>query len=117
MKLLKEIKDDLGFIKSHKLQPTWFKILKVFILPGFFVGYWTIFGIHKTVLFFATFFSLSLLVHVLYRIKTKQWTQSWLDFRVVEENNELQAKSIGLFYYSAIVINTLISLVISQNLP
>ena len=116
MKLLKEIKDDLGFIKSHKLQPTWFKILKVFILLGFFAGYCYFFGIIKTLIFFAIFFSLSFLMHLLYRAKTKKWTQSWLDF-VVEENDEFHAKSIGIFYYSAIIIIAILALAVSQNVP
>ena len=38
-KLLKEIKDDLNFIKSHTLQPKWYKIFKVFMILGFLTGY------------------------------------------------------------------------------
>lgn len=30
-KLLAEIKHDLNFIKSHTLQPRWFKVLKIFV--------------------------------------------------------------------------------------
>ena len=116
-KLLDEFKYDLSFIKSHSLQPKWFKFLKVFILVGFLAGYYYLFGIINTVIFLAIFIFLSFLVHLLYRTKTNKWKRSWLDFAVVEENNEIKAKSIGKFYYSSIVLNTILSLVISQMLP
>jgi hypothetical protein len=115
-KLLNEIKDDWNFVKSHTLQPGWYKILKVFIVLGFLLGYYFLFGILKTVLFSAVFFFLSFLVHLVYRSKTNKWKQSWLDFVVIEENNEIKAESIGKFYYSAIVINAALSLIISQIL-
>jgi uncharacterized membrane protein len=116
-KLLEEIKYDLGFIKSHSLQPNWYKFLKIFILAGFLVGYWYLFGLVKTMVFFAIFIFLSLLVHLLYRAKTNKWKRSWLDFVVVEEDNKTKAKSIGKFYYAAIIVNTIVSLVISQVFP
>lgn len=116
-KVINEIKHDLSFIKSHSLQPKWYKILKVFILVGFLVGYYYLFGILKTVILFAIFIFLSFLVHLLYRAKTNNWKRSWLDFVVVEENSEIKAKSIGKFYYSSIVLNTILSLAISQMLP
>ena len=43
-KLIDEIKYDLNFIKSHTLQPKWFKILKLFILLGFLGGNIFLFG-------------------------------------------------------------------------
>ncbi|HSF83719.1 MAG TPA: hypothetical protein VLA49_20980 [Anaerolineales bacterium] len=115
-KLLDEIKTDVSFVKSHTLQPRWYKILKVFILLGFLAGYYLLFGITKTVVFFAVFIFLSFLVHLFYRFKTNKWQRSWLDFVVVEENNEIKAKSIGVFYYSAVVLNAVLSLVVSQIL-
>jgi len=115
-KLVDEIKVDLSFIKSHSLQPKWYKVLKVFILVGFLVGYYLLFGFAKTALFFASFIALSAVVHLIYRAKTKRWTSSWLDFVVVEEENQVTAKSIGKFYYSAVVVNAILSLVISQVL-
>ena len=114
MKVLEEIRYDLRFIKSHTVQPKWYKVLKVFILVGFLTAYWYWFGLLKTVIFLAVFFFLSFLLHMLYRLKTHKYTQSWLDFVVVEENNEIKAKSIGKFYYSAIVFNAIISFLISQ---
>ena len=115
-KLLEQIKVDLKFIKTHTLQPKWYKILKVFILVGFFCVYYALFGIHKTVLFFAVFFFLSLLVHMIYRVKTKTWQQSWLDFVVIEENNEIKADRIGVYYYLAVAFNAILALLISQIL-
>ena len=38
-KLIREINHDLSFIKSHTLQPRWYKVLKVLILLAFLVGY------------------------------------------------------------------------------
>jgi hypothetical protein len=113
-RMLDEIKEDVSFIRSHTLQPQWYKVLKVFIVLGFMVGYYLLFGTRKTVLFFAVFFFLSLLVHLIYRSKTDKWTRSWLDFEVVEENDEIIAESIGKYYYTAIVINAMLSFIVSQ---
>ena len=115
-KLLDEIKYDMSFIKSHTLQPRWFKIAKIFILFGFLVGYTCLFGWIKTVLFFAALIFLSLIVHLVYRVKTNKWKQSWLDFVVIEENGERKTNRIGRFYYSAVAFNVVLSLVISQVL-
>jgi len=115
-KLLEEIKYDLSFISTHSLQPKWYKFLKVLILVGFLAGYLLLFGLSATAVFFVAFLFLSFLVHMLYRTKTNRFKRSWLDFVVVEENNEIRAKSIGKFYYSAIVLNAILSLAISQAL-
>jgi hypothetical protein len=115
-KLMDELKVDIDFIKSHTLQPGWYKVFKVFILLGFLLGYYFLFGLIKTALFFAVFLLLSAFVHLVYRAKTKKWKQSWLDFVVVEEGEAKIAKRIGKFYYAAIAINTILSIVISQVL-
>ena len=115
--LLAEIRYDLNFIKLHTIQPQWYKLLKVFILVGFLVGYWRLFGFTKTVVFFAVFIFLSLFVHLLYRAKTNRFKRSWLDFVVIGEGNEIKAKSIGKFYYMAIVLNASIAVAISQAFP
>ena len=117
IKLLEEIKYDLHFIRSHSLQPKWYKFLKVFILVGFLVAYWYLFGAIKTIVFFAIFILLSLFVHLLYRAKTNKFKRSWLDFVVVEEEHVIKAKSIGKFYYTAILLNASIAVFISQLLP
>ena len=83
---------------------------------GFLVGYYFLFGWIKTMLFFAVFILLSILVHLIYRAKTRKWKQSWLDFVVIKKGNEITTKRIGKYYYSAIVINTILSVVISQVL-
>lgn len=113
-KVIDEIKDDVDFIKSHTLQPQWYKVFKVFMILGFLLGYYFLFGWLKTVLFFASFFTLAFVVHIVYRVKTEKWTRSWLDFEVIEVDGEVKADRIGKFYYTAIAINVLISLVTSQ---
>lgn len=115
-KLTEETKYDLRYLKSHTLQPKWFKILKVFILLGVLVGYYSLFGLTATIFFFATFFSLMLIVHFTYRIKTNKYTTSWLDFIVIEEGKGLKTKRIGKYYYSAVIVSVLIALIVSQVL-
>lgn len=114
-KLGDEIKYDLDFLGSHTLQPKWFKILKIFILLGFLLGFYFLFGLAKTALFFACFISFTLVIHFTYRIKTKKYTQSWLDF-AIEEDSGGKPKRIGKFYYPAIIISAIISFVVSQVL-
>lgn len=113
-RLLDEIKFDARFIKSHTLQPKWYKILKVFIILGFLVGYLYLFGLMKTLVFFAVFLISSLVVHLVYRNKTNKWKQSWLDFTVEEINGEIKPTSIGKYYYSAVILNAILALVVSQ---
>ena len=113
-KFLEEVKYDAQFIKGHQLQPGWYKILKVFLILGFLIGYVVLWGIGKTLVFCAIFFSLSLVVHMLYRIKTEKYTQSWLDFVVVEEDRENVPRKIGPYYYLAVIANLVIGILISQ---
>jgi hypothetical protein len=115
-KILNEILYDAKFIKGHTLQPQWYKILKVFLLLGLIVGYYLIFGGIRTLVFFGCFFGLSLVVHMAYRIKTKKFTQSWLDFKISDNNGQLKFQRIGIYYYMAVAINGVISLLISQLL-
>jgi hypothetical protein len=113
-KQIEEIKYDLSYLKSHTLQPKWLKILKVFILLGVSVGYYLLFGLQATILFFVTFFSLMLIVHFTYRINTNKYTTSWLDFIVIQEGEELKTKRIGKYYYSAVIASAIIALIVSQ---
>jgi hypothetical protein len=115
-KLLDEILVDLRFIRGHALQPKWFKVLKVLILLAALVGFYLWLGLARTVAFFAIFFLLMLVVHLTYRVKTHKFTQSWLDFIVVEENGVRRAKSIGIFYYLSILINAAIAFAITRRL-
>ena len=112
-KILDEITFDIGYIRGHTLQPQWFKILKVFILFGVLYGYSALFGLKATIIFFAVFLLMGLIVHFTYRNKTKRYTVSWLDFVVVEENGELKTQRIGKYYYSAVMFNVIISVVVS----
>lgn len=111
-KLINEIKYDINFLKSHSLQPKWYKILKIFILLALLMVSYFYFGFSKSVLVFAIFIFLSTLVHLVYRIKTKKWTQSWLDFIVLAENDPIKTKRIGKYYYSAVLINGILSVII-----
>ena len=113
-KLLTEINHDLNFIKSHALQPKWFKVLKVFLLLGFLWGYISLFGWGKTLVFAISFFGLMLLVHFVYRAKTKRFSESWLDFIVYEEDGAKKYKRIGVFYYGAILVSASLSFFLSQ---
>ena len=110
--LLDEIKYDLNFLKSHTLQPRWYKVLKVFILVGFLVGYYFLFGLAATILFITTFISLMLVVHITYRIKTNRFTQNWLDFIIIDDG-EQKKKRIGKYYYPAIIVNMMIAFIVS----
>ncbi|MBN1267060.1 MAG: hypothetical protein JXA25_16330 [Anaerolineales bacterium] len=113
--LIDEIKYDLSFLKSHTLQPLWFKVLKVFILLGFLAGYYFLYGLTALILFLVSFFFLMLIVHFVYRSKTNKYTTSWLDF-VVMENKEQKPKRIGKYYYPVILMNAMISFFVSQVL-
>ena len=115
-KFLAEIKHDLSFIKSHTLQPKWFKVLKVFLLLGFLGSYVSLFGWGKTIVFSIIFFVLMLIVRFVYRAKTKRFSESWLDFIVYEEDGEKKYKRIGAFYYGAIIVNAVFAFIISQEL-
>jgi hypothetical protein len=115
-RLLEELKIDLKFVGSHTVQPRWYKVLKIFLLVGFLVGYGLLFGARKTLVFLGVFFLLSLVVHMVYRVKTDTWKRSWLDFAVVEEPGGPRPVGIGVYYYSAVVLNAVLSLIISQVL-
>jgi hypothetical protein len=113
-RILDEIKLDIDFIRSHTLQPRWYKVLKIFILLGFLLVYDLLFGGKKMIIFLAVFFFLSAIVHLIYRMKTRKYTQSWLDFKVVNEDGKAKPVGIGIVYYSAVIINVLLAVVISQ---
>jgi hypothetical protein len=68
----------------------------------------------KTAVFVVVFFFLSLLVHLVYRIKTDKFKRTWLDFVVVEENGEMKPTSIGKYYYTAVILNAVFAIIISQ---
>ena len=115
--LLDEIKVDVNFVRSHTLQPKWYKALKVVLLVGFLAGYGHLFGLARMAAFLVCFLVLSLVVHLVYRAKTQRFQRSWLDFVVAEENGKPVARSIGKFYYTAVALNAMLSVIISQLLP
>lgn len=112
--VLKEVAFDANYIKNHNLQPKWWKYGKiVFILAGL-AAYGYIFGGQKTTVLVVVLLGLATGLHMLYRINTKKFTQSWLDFRVRKENGRLITEPIGKCYYMAVIIIIAISIVISQ---
>jgi len=115
-KIWSEIKYDAEFIRGHTLQPQWYKVLKIFLLVGALGGYYAFFGWRKTLILCGIFFGLSLLLHMTYRIKTRRFTQSWLDFVVVEEDGQLHYQPIGKFYYSVVIVNLVLGVFLSQVL-
>jgi hypothetical protein len=112
--IINEIFYDVKFIQSHRLQPTWYKALKIFILLGVICGYVFLFGWRKAILFAVVFLWLSLAVHIVYRIQTRKFTRNWLDCIVVEEKGKHQKPGIGRYYYSFIVMNAVIAWMASQ---
>ena len=114
-KFIRSIRYDARFIRDHELQPGWYKIFKVVLLLGMIVGYFLIYGLSKTLIFLGCFFGLGLVVHMVYRIKTEKFTKSWLDFQVMEIDGRLKYDRIGFYYYSAVIVNGLISYILSQT--
>ena len=113
-KAIEEVIYDLKYIKGHQLQPQWFKAAKIVLLLGVIGGYAYLFGCQKAGVFILVFLLLNMVVHYTYRIKTGKFTKSWLDFRVKEENGKLVVERIGVYYYSSIALNAIISIAISQ---
>jgi hypothetical protein len=112
-----EIKFDADFIRGHTLQPQWYKVLKVFLLVGLLGGYTALFGGRKTLIFCGIFFGLSFMMHMVYRIKTQKYTQSWLDFIVVDDGQgNLTYQRIGKYYYFAVLSIFILAVVLSQAL-
>ena len=102
--IIKEINYDKKFIKNHTLQPRWWKIVKIFLLCGMIVAVYFIFGTLKTFIWLSTVIILSLIVHIIYRIKTNAFTKTWMDFKVKELNGKLVYGRIGWLYYSLVIV-------------
>jgi hypothetical protein len=113
-KILEEIQYDLRFVKGHTVQPKWYKALKSFVLIVFLVCYWLVFGWRVTLVFCLVFFALALGLHMLYRVKTNRFTQTWLDFKVIEVDGKPKPVSIGIYYYTAVIAAGLSAFLISQ---
>jgi len=113
-RILDEIAHDVKFIKGHTLQPRWYKIFKIFMLLGLIVGYVLIYGGLKALIFFSCFFAFGLIMHIMYRINTRKFTQSWLDFKVTEKDGQLEYQRIGIYYYIMVAVNATTAFVLSQ---
>lgn len=107
--IVNEIKKDFDFIKNHTLQPSWFKIAKVFLLLGILLVLFFILGFVKTIIWFSLFLVLGFIVHFMYRIKTDRYTRSWMDFKVKEVEGKRVYERIGFLYYSLVIIIFLLS--------
>ncbi len=114
-KILGEIKFDVDFVRSHQLQPGWYKLFKVIPLLGVLVGYTSLFGWKKMLIFLLVFLLLSLAVHLFYRTMTEKFTRSWLDFKVIVEQGKFKPVSIGVVYYLLIFLNLVLAVLISLN--
>jgi cell division protein FtsW (lipid II flippase) len=115
-RLLRAVGDDVRFVRSHTLQPTWYKVVKIHGLIVFLGAYWRYFGLQRTAIFTVAFLTLSLLLHLLYRVGTRAWTRSWMDFHVEERNGQPKPSSIGGIYYVATAFNAAVSVGLSQIL-
>lgn len=115
-KLWQGIISDTKFIRDHELQPSWYKISKVFLLLGGMIAFFLFFGGRKTLVFFVCFIGLGLVVHMIYRINTKGFVQSWLDFKVDEVEGQLKYQRIGIIYYLAVTTNLILSFLASYFL-
>jgi hypothetical protein len=105
---------DARFVRGHRLQPGWYKALKVVILLAAVGAYLVLFGPTRTAVFVAVFLALSLVLHLVYRAGTHRFTATWLDFRVEERDGTMTPVSIGRVYYSAIAVFALIAFAASQ---
>jgi hypothetical protein len=110
--LIEDIKIDIQFLKGHTLQPTWWKIVKVFVLVGGFVIVYSIFGVSKTIIWISLILVFGGIVHLTYRIKTHTYTKSWMDFKVNEVEGKRTYGRIGLFYYSLVAFMFLTATVV-----
>jgi len=102
--IITKISYDIKFIKNHTLQPRWWKIFKIFLLCGMITAVFFIFGTLKTFIWLSTVIILSLIVHIIYRIKTNAFTKTWMDFKVKESNGKLVYGRIGWLYYSIVIV-------------
>jgi hypothetical protein len=114
--IVNEISYDLKFLQGHRLQPAWFKVLKIFILTAVIAGFVWLFGWRRAAVFAAVFFALMLIVHLVYRVQTHKFTRNWLDFIVVEDPARRRKPGIGAFYYASILLNALTAFLVSGAL-
>ncbi len=117
MNILKEAAFDANYIKNHKLQPKWWKYGKLVFLIALITTYGYIYSWQKAIVLVVTLVALAAILHMMYRINTKRFTRSWLDFRVREENGVLITEQIGRYYYTAVAIIIVISILVSQLIP
>jgi Ca2+-dependent lipid-binding protein len=109
-----EIAYDAKFLQGHKLQPAWWKVLKIFLLLGLIAAFVWFFGWLRALVFAVVFILLMLAVHMMYRVNTRKYTRNWADFIVVVDGQKGEKQSIGLLYYSLILLNAAIAFLASR---
>jgi hypothetical protein len=109
---IREILYDVNFVRGHTLQPAWFKAAKIFLLLGVLAGFLLLFGLRRTLVFAGAFLLLSLILHLVYRSRTRKFTSSWMDFRVEEKDGRLVYQRIGALYYSLVAGNAVLALLL-----
>lgn len=113
-RLFKEIAYDAKFLQGHKLQPAWWKVVKIFILLGVIAAFVWFFGWLSALMFAVVFILLMLIVHMMYRVNTRKFIRNWADFIVVADEAKGEKQSIGLMYYSLILLNAVIAFLVSR---
>jgi hypothetical protein len=104
MKIGDKLKEDIEFLKGHTLQPKWWKTAKIFLLPACILSIYFTLGIVKAVIWIAIVIVLAIIVHFTYRIKTRFYTHSWMDFKTKEIDGIRTYGRIGFLYYSLVVL-------------
>jgi Ca2+-dependent lipid-binding protein len=111
--LFDEIAYDAKFVKGHKLQPAWYKAVKIFILLAVLTGFIWLFGWGRAIVFVGVFLLLSLIVHMVYRVNTRKFTRNWMDFVIIEDKEKNRRQGIGAMYYAWIILNVVTAFFIS----
>lgn len=102
--ILREIERDLKFIKHHTLQPRWWKFAKVAILIGAIATVCLFYGAIRTVIWVSVVVALSLTLHLVYRAKTRVFTRTWMDFKVLRKRGKRTYGRIGWLYYTLVAL-------------
>ncbi len=79
-------------------------------------GFVWLFGWKRAIVFTVAFLILSLIVHMMYRIQTRKFTRNWLDFVIVEDEEENIRQGIGVVYYAWVILNAVIAFIVSGAL-
>jgi hypothetical protein len=104
MKIGDNLKEDIEFLKGHTLQPEWWKAAKIFLLLACLLSIYFTLGIVKAIIWIAIVIVSATMVHFTYRIKTRFYTRSWMDFKTKEIDGIRTYGRIGFLYYSLVLL-------------